>query len=60
MCRGKVIRKIGAIAPDNLRQFVSPDQSRIFTPMESVIPDRPRLKWRFPAGSVTAVELPCA
>ena len=49
-----------AIAPDNLRQFVSLDQPDIFAPVESAIPDRPVLKWRFPAGSVTAVELRCS
>jgi alpha-L-arabinofuranosidase len=49
-----------AIAPDNLRQFVSLDQPDVFAPVEKPIPDQPVLKWRFPAGSVTAVELSCA
>jgi alpha-L-arabinofuranosidase len=49
-----------AIAPENLRQFVGPDQPDIFTPVEAAIPNQPALKWRFPAGSVTAVELSCA
>jgi alpha-L-arabinofuranosidase len=48
-----------AIAPDNLRQFVSLDQPDVFAPVEKPIPDGPALKWRFPAGSVTAVELSC-
>jgi hypothetical protein len=49
-----------AIAPDNMRQFVSLDQPDVFAPVEKPIPDQPVLKWRFPAGSVTAVELSCA
>jgi hypothetical protein len=48
-----------AIAPENLRQFVSLDQPGVFAPVESVIPGQPPFKWRFPAGSVTAVELRC-
>src|SRR3569833_3039619 len=46
-----------AIAPDNLRQFVSLDQPDVFAPVEKPIPGHQALKWRFPAGSVTAVEL---
>jgi alpha-L-arabinofuranosidase len=49
-----------AIAPENLRQFVSVDQTDVFAPVEAAIPDQPVLKWRFPAGSATAVELTCA
>ena len=49
-----------AIAPDNLRQFVSLDQPNVFAPVEKPIPEQSALKWRFPAGSVTAVELSCA
>jgi hypothetical protein len=48
-----------AIAPDNLRQFVSADQPDSFVPVESELSAAPLLKWRFPAGSVTAVELIC-
>jgi alpha-N-arabinofuranosidase len=48
-----------AIAPDHLRQFVSLDQPNVFAPRESPIPQGDVLKWRFPAGSVTAVELRC-
>jgi alpha-L-arabinofuranosidase len=51
--------KTWAIAPENLRQFVSLDQTDVFRPVEAVIPDQAVLKWRFPAGSVTAVELTC-
>ena len=46
-----------AIAPENLRQYVSLDQTDVFMPVEAAIPDQTVLKWRFPAGSVTAVEL---
>ncbi len=49
-----------AIAPENLRQFVSVDQTDVFKFVEAPIPDQPVLKWRFPPGSVTAVELTCA
>jgi len=49
-----------AIAPESLRQFVSLDQPDVFAPVEKPIPDQSGLKWRFPAGSVTAVELSCA
>jgi hypothetical protein len=48
-----------AIAPENLRQFVSLDQTDVFTPVEAAIPDHAVVKWRFSAGSVTAVELTC-
>ncbi len=51
--------KTWAIAPENLRQFVSADQTDIFTPVETAIPDQSLPKWSFPAGSVTAVELTC-
>ncbi|HVW07394.1 MAG TPA: hypothetical protein VHC90_02370 [Bryobacteraceae bacterium] len=49
-----------AIAPENLRQFVSLDQPDVFAPVETPVPDQSGLTWRFPAGSVTAVELSCA
>lgn len=48
-----------AIAPDDLRQYVSQDQPHVFRPVDSALPAGPVLKWRFPAGSVTAVELEC-
>jgi alpha-N-arabinofuranosidase len=51
--------KTWAIAPDNLRQFVSLDQPYVFDPVESPSVGASPLKWRFPAGSVTAVELRC-
>src|SRR5439155_20709616 len=48
-----------AIAPDNLRQFVSVEHPNVFDPVEAAIAGPSPLKWRFPAGSVTAVELRC-
>jgi len=47
------------IAPDDLRQYVSQDQTDVFKPRESALaaPAGTGPKWRFPAGSVTAVEL---
>jgi alpha-L-arabinofuranosidase len=41
------------IAPENLRSYVNQDQREVFTPREASIAG----SWRFPAGSVTAVEL---
>src|SRR6185437_7031287 len=52
--------KTWAIAPGNLRQFVSLDQPDVFVPVEKPIPGQSALQWSFPAGSVTAVELSCA
>jgi len=48
-----------AIAPENLREFVDQDRAEVFAPIEKAIPagDGQELKWRFPPGSVTAVEL---
>lgn len=48
------------IAPENPRQFVSVEQPDVFAPVEAAVPGQPVLKWRFPAASVTAVELNCA
>ena len=48
-----------AIAPDNLREYVDQDRTEIFAPVEKAIPisSGQELRWRFPAGSATAVEL---
>lgn len=48
-----------AIAPENLREYVDQDRADVFTPIETAIPgdSGQTLTWRFPAGSVTAVEL---
>lgn len=51
--------KVYAIAPDDLRQYVNQDQPDVFRPAESALSGTPALRWRFPAGSVTAVELEC-
>jgi alpha-N-arabinofuranosidase len=49
--------RVYEIAPENLRQYVSQDQPDVFKPREAVLPAAPAPKWRFPAGSVSAVEL---
>jgi hypothetical protein len=41
------------IAPEDLRQYVNQDQPNVFAPRESPLTGT----WRFPAGSVTAIEL---
>jgi len=51
--------KAYAIAPDDVRQYVSQDQPDVFRPVETAIPAHPACSWRFPAGSVTAIELRC-
>ena len=48
-----------AIAPGNLRQYVDQDRPGVFAPEEQPIVGSPALTWRFPAGSVTALELQC-
>jgi hypothetical protein len=45
------------IAPEDLRQYVGLDQPEIFKPRETVLPAGPSPAWRFPAGSVSVVEL---
>jgi hypothetical protein len=47
------------IAPLDLRQYVNQDQPDIFRPHESTLPG-PSPVWRFPAGSVSAIELETA
>ena len=49
--------RVFEIAPENLRQYVNQDQPRVFHPREAALPSGPAPAWRFPAGSVTAVEL---
>ncbi len=46
--------KVYEIAPEDLRAFVNPDQPDTFKPREHDVKSR---TWRFPAGSVSAVEL---
>lgn len=45
--------RVFEIAPEDLRQYVNPDQPNVFAPRESPL----SATWRFPAGSVTAIEL---
>ncbi len=47
--------RVHEIAPDDLRQYVSQDQPDVFAPREAPLPANG--KWRFPAGSVSVVEL---
>ena len=49
--------RVFEIAPEDLRQCVWQDQPDVFRPREATLASGPVLKWRFPAGSVTAVEL---
>jgi alpha-L-arabinofuranosidase len=49
--------RVHQIAPEDLRTYVSSDQPDIFKPREIALPSGPAPKWRFPAGSVSAVEL---
>jgi hypothetical protein len=46
--------KVYEIAPEDLRAYVNPDQPDTFKPVERDVTSR---TWRFPAGSVSAVEL---
>src|SRR5437762_8783667 len=47
------------IAPDNPRQEISPLNPGVFNPREQPLPRGEVFKWRFPARSVSAVELIC-
>jgi alpha-L-arabinofuranosidase len=49
--------RVYEIAPEDPRQYVNQDQPDIFKPREVTLPSGPSPKWRFPAGSVSAVEL---
>jgi alpha-L-arabinofuranosidase len=46
--------RVFEIAPEDLRSYVNQDQSDVFRPRESSLQGP---SWRFPAGSVSAVEL---
>jgi alpha-N-arabinofuranosidase len=52
--------RVFEIAPENLRQAVNQDQPRVFEPQEKAMAAGEPAKWRFPAGSVSAVELELA
>ncbi len=53
---GRVI----AIAPESIRQDVNENTPRAFAPQEHVLAAGDTFRWRFPAASVSAVELDCA
>jgi hypothetical protein len=52
--------RVFEIAPENPRQEISPLNPEVFKPREHELPHGEILKWRFPARSVSAVELNCA
>ena len=49
--------RVFEIAPENLRQAVNQDQPHVFEPQEKIGAAGKPAQWRFPAGSVSAVEL---
>lgn len=50
---------VHSIAPSDLREYVNQDQPDVFRPRDHTLPAGPGQRWRFPAGSVSAVELDC-
>jgi alpha-L-arabinofuranosidase len=49
--------RVYEIAPEDPRQYVSQDQPDVFQPREAALPAGASPRWRFPARSVSAVEL---
>jgi alpha-L-arabinofuranosidase len=49
--------RVRTIAPENPRQEISPLNPDVFKPQEHQLAAAPQLMWRFPARSVSAVEL---
>lgn len=49
--------RVHEIAPEDLRQYINQDQPDVFKPREVALPSGPGPTWRFPAGSVSVVEL---
>ncbi len=49
--------RVFQIAPEDLRTYVNQDQPEIFQPREAALAAGPAPRCRFPAGSVSAVEL---
>lgn len=47
------------ISPENARQEISPVNPEVFNPREQGLPKNDIPKWRFPARSVSVVELEC-
>jgi alpha-N-arabinofuranosidase len=52
--------RVFEIAPQDIRTAVNADQPDVFRPQEKPLAPGPVLKWRFPAASVSAVELDLA
>jgi hypothetical protein len=48
------------ISPENPRQEISPLNPKVFDPVEKRIEGGARVSYRFPARSVSVVELECA
>jgi alpha-L-arabinofuranosidase len=48
------------ISPENPRQEISAINPNVFQPREHALPKGEAMKWRFPARSVSVVELDCA
>ena len=55
-CRRVDAEPLFEIAPGNLREYVNQDRPDTFAPREEPMTP-PSFSWRFPAGSVSAVEL---
>ena len=47
------------VLPDSLRQNVNENNPRAFLPRAHALPPADAFRWRFPAGSVSVVELDC-
>ncbi len=54
-----VAGRVFEIAPDNPREYASQDQPEVFRPRERALAGGAEFCWRFPARSVSAVELEC-
>ncbi len=52
--------RVFEISPENPRQEISPLNPDVFAPREVPLPGSGAAKWRFPARSVTAIELDCS
>jgi len=52
--------RVFEIAPEDPRTAVGLDQPTVFTPVEKPLPAGSSISWRFPAASVSAVELDLA
>ena len=49
--------RVYEIAPEDPRAYVSEDQPDVFRPQERALPPAAVIKWRFPARSVSAVQM---